>query len=148
MDPLKLNELYVADGLIYGVQVDTMAQSATLTIQIDTNFNRGVCEKAGVEASGVVLLDFLFSGVTSAAIEGMLPRRTRTAHDEPPHSYEIASWKVNQQRLQNAYRLRVHTHWGPRCSISFNGVSVSKSSRSPGVVHDYKAEAAGKTARE
>lgn len=144
MDALDLNRLHVLDGLIYGLQVDTMSQTATLTIQIDAELNKGACEAVGVEASGRVLLDFAFAGVTAAFFEGMLPRGT-AAPDEPPHEYEISTWKVEKRAFRKGqYRLEVRCYNSPRCSIEFNTVDVVRSSRALGVVHDYEAEAASK----
>ncbi len=146
MNPLDLNRLESSDAiLIYGLQVDTMAGSTTFTLELDTQYHKGICESFGVEASGVVLIDFVFSGVRSISFEGMLERPPGLADDEPPHDYEIARWRVKEVPLRKGrYRLDLRCYNSPRCSIEFRAVSVVRSSRNPGVIHDYEAEAAEK----
>jgi hypothetical protein len=137
VNPLDLNRLSLLDSLIYGLGVDTMSQSATLTLQLDCGFHKDICKALNVGASGSVLLDFKFQQVTFASFEGLLPRPD-VVPDEPPHDYEVASWKVKSRFLRrHRYRFELRCYNAPRCVIEFGDLDMLPSQRRPGVTHDY-----------
>lgn len=140
MDPILLNKLELADALIYGLSIDTGSQSAVLTLAVDAEYHKGTTELLGLpEAKGVVLVDLVFSRVTTASFAGMLQRPSGAAEDEPPHEYEVSSIRVKRRPFHSeSFQLEVACQNSPRCEIEFRGVTARVSARKPGIVHDYE----------
>ena len=138
MNPLDLNQLNVLDALVYGIGFDTTTGQLTVTVEIDASFHIGTCENLGIEATGVVLVDLLFSEVARFSFEGGMSRPVGHAENEPPHDYEISTLRVREASGDgDGFTLEIRGQNPPRLTAAFKGVSAKLSARPPGATHDY-----------
>jgi hypothetical protein len=137
IDPLSFNRLYLVDALIYVIAFDSVAQAATITLEVDAAFHEGVM-KLLPKSRENVLVDVAMSGVQSVQVKHIPQRNASWAADEKPHDWEIAEWQVRTVRLRSSrYVLNVRCQLGQEIRVAFEGVTVRASSRDMAVVHEY-----------
>lgn len=138
IDPLELNNVSVEDALIYAIAVDTQAQTAALTLEVDPVYHAALLETCPVALQQALsLVDLVFGGVESCSVEKMPNRSAAWAHDEKPHDYEIASLKVRKVAFRDAYHAEVRCQLGQSIAVVFTTIELHLSSRPVGAIHDY-----------
>lgn len=139
IDPLLLNRVDLEDALLYAVAVSTSDQTATLRIEIDADFHKGMSE-LGLEIHGETLVDFTFFGVESITIEGLREHPRDWKSDEKPHDYEIAQFDVKKRAFgAGRYLLDLRCQLGQHCKIEFERVALKAAGVPPARMHEYRA---------
>jgi len=137
IDPLLLNRLNLEDALLYAVAVSTSDQTATLRIEIDADFHKGLGELE-IEILGETLVDFTFFGVGSVTLEGLRERPSDWKSDEKPHDYEIAQFDVKKRGVVGErYLLDMRCQLGQHCKIEFERVALKAAGMPPAKTHEY-----------
>lgn len=137
IDPLSLNRVSLVDALIYGIEVDTGAQSVVLTVEVEPSFHKGIENLTGALSVREAMIDIVLSGVRSLRSEGMSKRPAQWADDEKPHGYEVAVLTVRKLAFRQNYELKIQCQLGQTIEIIFSNVLVRGSAREPGKVHNY-----------
>ena len=139
MDPSGLNGVDLTDALVYRLDVETRKQTAVLTIGIDPRYHIQAAKLFGIEENDPGMIALVFSGVRSAALQGMVSTPPALAPDEPPHEYEISSAKVSRRSHGGGFQVQIGCQNGQRCEIEFTEMRAERSIELPGVIHDYEA---------
>lgn len=143
IDPLALNGVSLVDALVYSATLDTSAQSATLTLEVEPSFHDRIRDLVDTALDDDAMIDLVLRGVHSLRVRGITKRSTQWADDEKPHDYEIATVSVRKQTLRRGYELRIQCQLGQVIDVVFEEIVVQRSMRKPGQTHEYLTKAKG-----